>query len=509
MSFVLPRAVRLLRGTQSQVCHYRCLQSSVNHSRPSAPLSNSRRPTERSFHASPTKFSSIKNPYTVLGVPKTASAAEIKKAYYGLARKWHPDTNKEPQAREKFQELQAAYEILRDPEKKTMFDQHGESAFDPSGGFNSGAGAGGFGGHPSGFSGFGGGGFGADFSFEDLFNAFSGTTHGKRSRGPQDVVMGDNIELQATISFMEAAKGTEKDIRTEPLVTCKTCSGSGMKQGEKRKDCGRCGGTGSRIHHMAGGFQMAATCDTCNGEGVVMPRGAECRTCSGAGVTRETRSVHIDIPPGIEDGMRLRVSGEGHAPPASSPGARTIRGDLYIHVRVAPHKDFGRKGADVTYTATLPFTTAILGGKITIPTLDGEVDLKVNQGTNSGDKVTIPGAGMKKIGKSRCGDLRIEYKINLPKKFTHTQRTLLELLADEFKDPHANRIMNVSLDQFNTASDHSSSSTSSTENRPGHSGFLKRLFNSITHHEDKDKPPRNSGAPDEESSKKASGSGSG
>lgn len=390
-----------------------------------------------------------------------------------------------------------------------MFDQQGESAFDPSGGFSPGAGAGGFGGHPNGFSGFGGG-FGADINFEDLFNVFSGATQGKRSRGFQDVVMGDNIELQTNISFMEAAKGTEKDIKTEPLITCKTCSGSGLKQGEKRKACGRCGGSGTRVHHMAGGFQMAATCDTCAGEGVVTPKGSECRTCHGAGVTKETRSVHIDIPPGIEDGMTLRVSGEGHTPPASSLGARTMRGDLYVHVRVAAHKEFGRKGADIIYTATLPFTTAILGGKITVPTLDGEVDLKVREGTNSGDKVTIPGAGMKRIGKSKCGDLKIEYKINLPKTFTHTQRTLLELLADEFKDPDANRIMNVSLNQSNSAPNPSNNDNGgSTENQPGPS-LLKRFYDIITHHGDKEKPPRNSSTlGDEESSKKASGSGSG
>lgn len=218
---------------------------------------------------------------------------------------------------------------------------------------------------------------------------------------------------------MEAAKGTSKDIRIQPWVNCHTCTGSGLKPGTQRKDCGRCGGTGTRIHFMQGGFQMAATCETCGGAGVVIPKDSECGSCYGDGVVKGTKTVRVDIPAGIEDGMRLRVTGEGDAPPASNTGAsKTQRGDLYVHIRVASHESFGRKGADILYTATVPFTTALLGGKVKIPTLDGVVDLKVNSGTNTGDKVTITGAGMKKLGGGRrdaTGDLRVEYKISMPK----------------------------------------------------------------------------------------------
>lgn len=217
---------------------------------------------------------------------------------------------------------------------------------------------------------------------------------------------------------MEAAKGTSKDIKIEPMVNCHACDGSGMKSGTQRENCARCRGTGTRIHFMQGGFQMAATCESCGGAGVVIPKGAECSSCNGNGVAKERKTIRVDIPPGVDDGMRLRVTGEGDAPLASSMGAtRTQRGDLHVHIRVAPHESFGRRGADILYTATVPFTTALLGGKVKIPTLDGEVDLKVNSGTNTGDKITIPGAGMKKIEGRRgaMGDLRVEYKINMPK----------------------------------------------------------------------------------------------
>lgn len=217
---------------------------------------------------------------------------------------------------------------------------------------------------------------------------------------------------------MDAAKGASKDIKIQPLVNCHTCSGSGMKSGAQRKDCGRCGGTGTRIYFMQGGFQMAATCESCGGAGIVIPKGSECGSCHGNGVVRETKSVRVDIPAGIEDGMRLRVTAEGDAPQVGNTGAtRTQRGDLFVHIRVTPHKQFGRKGADILYTATVPFTTALLGGKVKIPTLSGEVDLKVKEGTNTGDKVTIPGAGMRKLSGRRdaIGDLRVEYKINMPK----------------------------------------------------------------------------------------------
>lgn len=171
---------------------------------------------------------------------------------------------------------------------------------------------------------------------------------------------------------------------------------------------------------MQGGFQMAATCDACGGSGIVTPKGSECIPCHGDGVVKGTNTVRFDIPAGIDDGMRIKVTGEGDAPIVRNDfrAMKNQRGDLYIHIRVAPHTSFTRNGADVLYTATVPFTTALLGGRVKIPTLDGEMDLTVKSGTNTGDKVTIPGAGMRRLEgrrKNAVGDMRVEYKISMPK----------------------------------------------------------------------------------------------
>lgn len=397
-----------------------------------------------------------KNPYTVLGVDKNASSSDIKKAYYSLAKKYHPDTNKDPGAKDRFSEAQSSYEILSDPKKKETWDQYGAAAFDqgagfdPSGGAGAGGGGGPFGGGFQGFGG-GGGGFGADLNFEDLFGAFTGG--GRRGRGQggpfqQEVLVGQNIEVQTNISFMDAAKGTSKDIFITPLVQCKVCNGGGLKKGQSRTTCKKCGGTGTRVHFMQAGFQMASTCEACGGQGVVVPRGGECGGCHGNGVVRERRTVNIDIPPGVEDGMRLRVHGEGDTPPtgtAANDNARATKGDLYVFIRVAADSKFSRSGADVLYTASIPLTTAVLGGEIKIPTLESEVKLKVATGTGTGDKITLSGMGMPKIGGMRnaLGDLRVEFKVQMPKYLTSNQRTVLEMLADELGDKNAKRVMNL------------------------------------------------------------------
>ena len=388
---------------------------------------------------------------------KNASASDIKKAYYTLAKKYHPDTNKDASAKDRFAEAQSSYEMLSDPKKKEAWDQYGAAAFDQGAGFDptGGAGAGGpFGGGAGagGFQGFSGGGFGADINFEDLFGAFTGG--GRRGRGSrqspfqEEVLVGQNIDVQTNISFMDAAKGTSKDIYITPLVQCKTCSGAGMKKGQTRTSCKKCGGTGTRVHFMQAGFQMASTCETCGGQGVVIPRGGECGTCSGNGVVRERKTVNIDIPGGVEDGMRLRVSGEGDAPAtgaATNPSAPSQRGDLYVFIRVAADSKFSRSGADVLYTASIPLTTAVLGGEIKVPTLDGEVKIRVATGTGTGDKITLSGMGMPRLGGRRnaSGDLRVEFKVSMPKYLTSNQRTILEMLADELGDKNAKRVMNV------------------------------------------------------------------
>ena len=372
-----------------------------------------------------------------------------------MAKKYHPDTNKDPSAKERFSEAQTSYELLSDPKKKETWDQYGAAAFDQSGGFDPNAGASGgspFGGGASGFQGFSSGGFGADIKFEDLFGAFTGG--GRRTRGSrsspfqEEVLVGQNIDVQTNVSFMDAANGISKEIYITPLVQCKTCAGVGLKKGQTRSSCKKCGGTGTRVHFMQAGFQMASTCESCGGQGLTIPRGGECGTCSGNGVVREQKTVNIDIPGGVEDGMRLRVSGEGDAPAtgaAANPNAQTQRGDLYVFIRVAADSKFSRSGADVLYTALIPLTTAVLGGEIKVPTLEGEVKLKVATGTGTGDKITLSGMGMPRLGGRRnaMGDLRVEFKVAMPKYLNSNQRTILEMLADESGDQTAKRIMNV------------------------------------------------------------------
>ncbi|OJJ32308.1 hypothetical protein ASPWEDRAFT_44398 [Aspergillus wentii DTO 134E9] len=453
--------------------------------------------SSRGFHTT-APLTAIADPYKTLGVDKGASAGDIKKAYYGMAKKYHPDTNKEPNAKEKFAEAQTAYELLSDANKRAQFDKFGGAAFDQNGGFdpsaaggNPFAGAGGFGG--GGFGGFGGGfgggpfggGFSQDINFEDLFGAFTGGARraGRGRRSPfQEVLVGEDIEVQTNISFMEAAKGTSQDIVINPLTECGTCKGDGLKKGAKRTQCRQCNGTGTRVHMMQGGFQLAATCDACGGAGLSVPRGSECGSCNGNGVVRDRKTIQVDIPGGVEDGMRLRVASEGDAPPTGAnapPGSRTQRGDLYVSIRVAPDQRFSRSGSDILYTASIPLTTAILGGEMTIPTLDGEVKVKVATGTGTGDKITLSGMGMKKLGGGRArfsptGDLKVEFKVAMPKYLTGNQRTILEVLADEMNDKTARRIMDVGKDGPKSASESSSGSGDSKDE-----GFLKSAWHKL------------------------------
>jgi len=441
----------------------------------------------------------------VLGVSRSASASDIKKAYYGLAKKYHPDTNKDPSAKDKFTEAQAAYELLSDPKQKEAYDTYGSAGFDQGAGFHPGAaGPNPFAGQGNPFAGFGGaqGGFGSAFNFEDLFGAFAGQARGgfrgRRSAFTEEVYVGDNIEVQTNISFMEAANGTTKDIWITPLVQCKTCHGSGLKKGVKKSKCLSCNGTGTRVHFMQAGFQMASTCDTCGGSGVAVPKGGECTTCRGDGAVREKRKVIVDIPGGVEDGMRLRVSGEGDMPAmghAESENAKAQKGDLYVFIRVASDPKFARSGSDILYTASIPLTTAVLGGEINVPTLDGTVRVRVPTGTGTGDKVTLSGMGMKKIGSRKVakGDLRVEFKVSMPKYLSVNQRTILEMLADELGDKNAKRVMNLG-----------SNTETKEKNDHKNEGFLKSAWHSITgQHSQKDQDQ----ATDEEPRKKASGSG--
>jgi len=381
---------------------------------------------------------------------------------------------------------------LSDPKKKETWDQYGAAAFDQGAGFDPSGGAGGGGAGPfgggQGFGGFSqggfssqGGGFGAEFNFEDLFSAFGGGA--RRGRGNQrspfqqeEILVGENIEVQTNISFMDAAKGTSKDIHITPLVQCKTCNGDGLKKGIKRSQCKACGGTGTRVHMYQAGFQMASTCNACGGQGITIPRGGECSTCSGNGAVRERRTVSVDIPGGVEDGMRLRVKNEGDSPPtgqAANPESKSERGDLYVFIRVAADSKFSRSGSDVLYTASIPITTAVLGGEIKIPTLEGEVKVKVGTGTGTGDRITLSGMGMKKLGgrKAGNGDLKVEFKVQMPKYLSVNQRAIMEMLANDMGDKDAKRIMNF---------DSPSKSSAKTEADHKNESFLKSAWHRMT-----------------------------
>ncbi|KAK3187451.1 mdj1 protein precursor [Lecanicillium sp. MT-2017a] len=474
-------------------------------SRPSAARASKAPASSRCFHA--TNKLSQKDPYKALGVDKGASASDIKKAYYGLAKKYHPDTNKDNSAKDRFADIQSAYEILSDPKKKEQYDTFGAAGFDPNTGAPGGDPFGGAGGNP--FHGFGGaqGGFGGGFNFDDIFSAFTGGQGGPFGGGrrggrsnpfQQEILVGDNIEVQSSITFMEAAKGTSKTISITPTVECGTCTGSGLKTGTQRAPCQSCNGTGTRLHFMQGGFQMASTCGTCDGTGSTIPKGSECKTCSGNGVVRERKTITVDIPAGIEDGMRLRVDGAGDAPAtgrSAGPDARGQRGDLYVFVRVAKDPKFTREGSNILYTASIPLTTALLGGQVSIPTLDGSVNLKVATGTNTGDKVSLSGMGMKRLGARRggTGDLRVEFRVNMPKYLSANQRTIVEMLADEMDDKTARRVMNVS----------SSSNATDDPNANSHKneGFLKSMWHNLTNH------PAHQEKPNGESTSGSSSSG--
>lgn len=471
------------------------------------------------------------DPYRTLGVDKSASAAEIKKAYYGLAKKYHPDTNKDAGAKEKFASAQSAYEVLSDAEKKKAFDSYGAAAFDSSGGFNPGAGAGGPGGNPfggggfGGFGGFGGGAQGAggfqDINFEDLFGAFTGGRRGRGGGGgrrnpfEEQIMVGDNVEVQTNISFLDAAKGVKKDIHITPLVECGTCTGSGLKNGAKKAECKSCGGTGQRVTSM-GGFHMSATCGSCGGSGFAIPRGSSCNTCGGDGAVKERKTITIDIPGGVEDGMRLRVNGEGDAPmtgQATSSGTiRGQKGDLYVLIRVATDSKFKRNGSDILHTATIPLTTAVLGGDIKVPTLEGEVMVKVPTGSGTGDRVTLSGMGMKVLSTGRRGgkgDLKVEFKVAMPKYLSVNQRTILEMLADEMGDKHAKRVIHPGkMREEHQAAERKAGGNAVGDEHQNES-FLKSAWHNITgqHKHMKDNEPNNtSEKKDDDEPKKGSGS---
>ncbi|HCN28485.1 MAG TPA: molecular chaperone DnaJ [Verrucomicrobiales bacterium] len=364
--------------------------------------------------------------YEVLGTPRDASADDLKKAYRKLAVKYHPDKNPgDKSAEEKFKEVSEAYDVLSDDQKRAAYDRYGHQAF--SGGMGGPGGAAGGGFHDpfdifrEVFGGGGGGGI-----FETFFGGGGGNGGRQRRDGPQ---RGSDLRYGMEITLEEAAHGCEREIEYERLNSCKSCHGSGSNSGSGRKSCPTCGGVGQVISSR-GFFQIQQTCPDCGGSGEVVSD--PCRACSGTGKARERTKVRVKVPAGIEDGSRLRSSGNGdHGSKGGPPG------DLYIVVHIRAHDVFEREGDDLHCQMPLSFATAALGGEITVPTLEGKANLKVPSGTQNGTTFRLRGKGVKVLGEDRHGDLYVHVQIAVPTKLTSEQRAHLEAFAASFGEAHS------------------------------------------------------------------------
>lgn len=349
--------------------------------------------------------------YEILGVPRTASQEEIKKAYRKLARKYHPDVNPgDPTAEEKFKEINEAYEVLSDEQKKAQYDQFGHAAFDASA-----------------FSDYGGtGGFG-DFGFDifgDIFDMFTGgRTTRTRQAGPE---RGADLQYDLEITLEEAATGIERDIEVFREETCTACGGSGAAPGNSTSTCPTCGGTGELRQERATPFGRminVTTCLRCGGRGQIITK--PCPECNGSGRVRRTRRIHVKVPAGVDTGARLRLAGEG------APGVRGgPPGDLYVFITVKPHKVFERQRDNLYTKVEINIAQAALGAEVDVPTLEGKVKLSIPEGTQSGTRFRLRGKGMPSLRGHGRGDLFVTVVVQTPVNLTIKQRQLLQELAE-------------------------------------------------------------------------------
>ncbi|CAM5796620.1 molecular chaperone DnaJ [Rhizobacter sp. Root404] len=355
--------------------------------------------------------------YETLGVAKNASEDDIKKAYRKLAMKHHPDRNQGDDAKkseEKFKEAKEAYEMLTDPQKRAAYDQYGHAGVDP----NMGRGAGGPG--AEGFGGF------AE-AFGDIFGDIFGgaAAGGQRRGGGQQVFRGSDLSYAMEITLEEAAHGKETQIRIPSYETCETCKGSGAKPGTSPKTCSTCHGQGT-VHMRQGFFSIQQTCPHCHGTGKIIPE--PCTTCSGQGRIKKNKTLEVKIPAGINEGMRIRSSGNGE--PGTNGGPA---GDLYIEIRIKQHEIFERDGDDLHCTVPVGLTTAALGGEIEVPTLGGKAEIELPEGTQHGKTFRLRGKGIKGVRSSYPGDLYCHVSVETPIKLTEHQRKLLKELDESFR----------------------------------------------------------------------------
>lgn len=342
-----------------------------------------------------------KDYYEVLGVNRDASDEEIKKSFKKLAMKYHPDRNPDnPKAEEHFKEAKEAYEILSDEQKRAAYDQYGHAGVDPS----MGGGAG--------FGGFGGGGF--SDAFGDIFgDIFGGARGGQRS----NVYRGADLRYNLEISLEEAAKGTETKIRIPVQSSCETCHGSGARPGTSPVTCTTCNGHG-QVRMQQGFFSVQQTCPKCHGTGKMVKE--PCPTCHGGGRVKQNKTLNVKIPAGVDEGDRIRLSGEGEAGVNGGP-----TGDLYVVVHLKEHAIFQREGANLHCEMPISFSTAALGGEIEVPTLDGAAKMKIPVETQTGSVFRLRGKGIKPLRSSEYGDLMVHVVVETPVRLTEKQKELL------------------------------------------------------------------------------------
>ncbi|SEN95352.1 molecular chaperone DnaJ [bacterium A37T11] len=353
--------------------------------------------------------------YDILGVSRNAEQADIKSAYRKLAIKYHPDKNPDnKEAEDKFKEAAEAYEVLSNPEKRKRYDQFGHAGAQSNGGY-------------------GGGGMNMEdiFSqFGDIFGGggspFESFFGGGQSRGGRRAMRGSNLRIKVKLTLEEIAKGTEKKIKVNKQVICKTCDGTGAKDRSSFSTCKTCGGSGSvrRVTNtILGQMQTTSTCPTCNGEGTVIT--AKCSVCHGEGLERGEETISINIPAGVAEGMQLSMSGKGNAAPRGG-----IPGDLIILIEETPHESLKREGVNVVYDLHISFVDASLGASIEIPTIDGKAKIKIEPGTQAGKILRLKGKGVPEVNSYHRGDQLVYVNVWTPKAISSEERDILERLRN-------------------------------------------------------------------------------